>query len=84
MMEGKRIYLQDDDLLPIFKEPGAYGQDKDGHWHCCTPNGLAGNLSNHTVVEHPDGTITVSPSILVWNNTERWHGFLENGVWREC
>jgi hypothetical protein len=33
-------------------------------WMCCTPNGLIGDLSLHTVVEHDDKTITVSPSIL--------------------
>jgi hypothetical protein len=39
------------------------------------------------VVEHEDGTITVSPSILVSTSRdgkplEVWHGFLERGVWR--
>jgi hypothetical protein len=50
-----------------------------------TPNGMCGNLSGHSVVEHDDGTITVSPSILV-NKGEgnvSWHGYLEKGIWRE-
>lgn len=52
---------------------------------CRTPNGHTGNLANHDVTEHDDGTITVSPSILVENsNGEGWHGYLERGVWREC
>lgn len=56
-----------------------------GHfvWSVCTPNGLFGNLGKHEVIEHDDGTITVSPSILV-RGDEEWHGFLENGVWREA
>ncbi|HWT46592.1 MAG TPA: hypothetical protein VN085_11530 [Vicinamibacterales bacterium] len=34
------------------------------------------------VVEHEDGTITVSPSILVSDNTgELYHGFLVMGEW---
>lgn len=51
-------------------------------WWCCTPSGLHGNLARHEVTEHPDGTITVSPSILV-NGVGEWHGFLERGVWRQ-
>jgi hypothetical protein len=36
--------------------------------------------------EHEDGTITVSPSILVSNpqQGELFHGHLERGVWRAC
>jgi hypothetical protein len=38
----------------------------------------------HTIVEHEDGTITVSPSILVTgSHGKQWHGYLERGVWRE-
>lgn len=61
--------------------------ERVGHpvWTCCTPNGHAGNLQNHTIVEHEDGTITVSPSIAVSRGgVQVWHGFLERGVWRSC
>lgn len=53
-------------------------------WMVRTPNGHMGNLGKHDVTEHEDGTITVSPSILVSNpqEGELWHGFLERGVWR--
>lgn len=56
-------------------------------WHCVTPNGHGGNLAAHDVTEHEDGTITVSPSILVTQrregqDIELWHGYLERGVWR--
>jgi hypothetical protein len=65
-------------------DPGDYWRVKrDGEWiwMCCTPNGMAGDLTQHDVTEHPDGTITVLPSILVQGEHE-WHGYLENGVWR--
>jgi len=57
--------------------------------YALSPNGMLCCLANHTVTEHEDGTVTVSPSILVTHNNEqdgnvRWHGFLERGIWREC
>lgn len=57
-----------------------------GDWYICFPGpgNLMGNLSNHTVTEHEDGTITVTPSILTWNRIERRHGYLTRGVWHEC
>lgn len=70
--------------------PGDYGRHPgDGSWHARTPNGHLGNLSGHEVVEHEDGTISVSPSILVTTrehgaDVELWHGYLERGVWRQC
>jgi hypothetical protein len=78
-MIGKRIYPNDNGSL-VFSEPGSYGKDKDGTWWCRPPHGGAGMLSDHEVIEHEDGTITVSPSIYLpgW-----YHGFLEHGVWRE-
>lgn len=56
-----------------------------GSWLCITPNGAFGNLARHDVTEHEDGTITVSPSILVYQagDLPGWHGYLERGVWRE-
>lgn len=45
---------------------GAYWIDSAGAWAVCTPNGRIGSVAKHTVVEHEDGTITVSPSILVY------------------
>jgi hypothetical protein len=73
-------------------QPGDYGKDANGNWHCCAPpdtgdwaSNFHGNLARHTVVEHEDGTITVSPSILIRTHDKGdWHGFLERGVWREC
>jgi hypothetical protein len=82
---GRRVY--DTDAFA----PGDYGRHPaDGNWYACTPGGHLGNLSAHDVVEHEDGTITASPSILISvrdskeNRVELWHGYLERGVWRSC
>jgi hypothetical protein len=73
---------------PDSAQPGDYGRvNHDGEWvwRCRTPNGLGGLLSQHSVTEHDDGTITVEPSILVdWPREgapRRYHGFLRGGVW---
>ncbi len=50
-------------------------------WYICDPLGHVGRLVDHTVTEHEDGTITVSPSILD-PAPGGWHGYLERGVWR--
>lgn len=73
----------DDNSIP---EPGEYGRLQDGTWYGVPPGTeLIANLNNHEIVEHEDGTITVSPSILVSlaHKGEQWHGFLERGAWRE-
>jgi hypothetical protein len=46
--------------------PPGYWIDSAGAWAVCTPNGRVGSIAKHTVVEHEDKTITVSPSILVY------------------
>ena len=61
---------------------------ESGIWWLYLPGCGIGNLSNHTITEHEDGTITVHPSILVTGHdkgerTQR-HGYLERGVWRDC
>lgn len=84
-IQGKRQDITDEH--PVL-EPGEYGKHHvDGNWYCQAPGegDFFGNLSKHTVVEHEDGTITVSPSILISrpHTGESWHGYLERGVWRE-
>lgn len=77
--------------------PGEYSKhltekqsgEKKVVWFCIPPKpGIGcGSLENHTVTEHADGTITVSPSILISGGRDglvRWHGYLEKGIWREC
>jgi hypothetical protein len=96
-MQGKRVDWKpnaDDWPFPALK-PGEYGKDEDGLWYCVPPGeefvrggaqfGTLGKLGADTVVEHEDGTITVSPSILISDGQGwSWHGFLERGVWRKC
>jgi hypothetical protein len=79
--QGKR---RDVDLHKM--EPGDYGKSPTSHeWICCAPNGYHGALGRHDVIEHEDGTLTVSPSILIMRAAgDQWHGFLERGVWREA
>lgn len=90
-MEGKRAadVERPAESHPILN-PGEYRRTfwaGEWHWECSTPTGLQGNLDAHDVTEHEDGTITVSPSILVDRTVagghEQWHGYLERGVWRE-
>ncbi len=85
-MVGRRVYPKGDEI-PC-QEPGDYGKDgKHGRWFIIPPaiGFSVGGIPKHTVVEHEDGTITVSPSILVYGaNDKSWHGYLERGVWREC
>lgn len=89
--QGKRI--EDNKYCP---NPGEYSKQTDlkpygkVYWNCKTPNGHYGCLVEHKVIEHTDGTITVSPSILVSvprkgeKSLELWHGYLKKGIWREC
>lgn len=90
-MNGKRVPDVEDPTVPHpMLNPGEY-RKSEGIWECRPPGdhppSLQGNLSGHEVVEHEDGTITVSPSILcksTWaGEPVEWHGYLERGVWRE-
>lgn len=80
-MQGKRRDRPDNSI----PEAGEYGKASDGHWQCRPPEtSLIGNLNNHEVIEHEDGTITVSPSILIHSYIgKKWHGYLERGIWRK-
>lgn len=67
-------------------EPGEYGKI-NGVWYACSPNGHTCNLKSHTVTEHDDGTITVSPSIGIrYTDQKGWlyHGWLKRGIWTEA
>jgi len=61
----------------------------DGEWFVRPPGcPFAASLRDHTVTEHDDGMITVTPSILYEPNSQHidysFHGYLERGVWRVC
>lgn len=75
--------VRNDDGTPLTEDEKSKWWAKP-YWICCSPNGHSGSLANHSVVEHEDRTITVSPSILIKDRDgkELWHGYLERGVWR--
>jgi hypothetical protein len=86
-MQGRRVYPKDDGVL--YLQEGDYGLDtRDNYWYGRPPGHHAGSFKQHEIVEHDDGTITVSPSILLTDYDDSgekviWHGYLERGVWRE-
>lgn len=80
-MKGRRIYPDEEGHM--YFDEGDYGRHPNGTWYARPPGSHAGNLSQHDVTEHEDGTITVAPSILITNSDGKWHGYLERGVWRE-
>lgn len=87
-MQGRRIYADENGDLRLAE--GDYGfSPKAGHWQIRPPGCHAGGIPNREVTEHEDGTITVSPSILLQepdgqgNLGTVWHGYLEHGDWRE-
>lgn len=90
-MQGRRVE-PDINKYNWGMAPGDYGYAKNDPWEawvCLSPNGLIGALGNHKVTEHEDGTITVSPSILITvdnpdDGNASYHGFLKRGVWEEC
>jgi hypothetical protein len=91
-VKGSRVdqTAEDGDQWPYPKlNHGEYGKGFDGVWYCVphrpTDRGqkFLGNLKNHRIQVHPDGAITVDPSILITRHDGRWHGFIEHGVWRE-
>ncbi len=86
-MKGHRIYPDEDDGH-LFLAEGDYGQHSNGTWYARPYGCHCGNLAGHEVTEHEDGTITVSPSILIEfvddvGQPATWHGYLERGVWRK-
>ena len=91
-IQGHRVYETHTDESGhkwySFPNEGDYWLDENvNEWHARVPGappGGGGSLANHQVVEHEDGTITVSPSIMMAGGDGfTWHGFLERGVWRE-
>jgi hypothetical protein len=85
-MIGKRV--EPDEHGQLMLKEGEYGKRiadgrlPGGVWYCRPPGSHMGSLMNHTITEHEDGTITVSPSILIDDGRSKWHGYLERGVWR--
>lgn len=74
-------------------QPATYGKAianrvKDtrvGWWQVTAPDGSMGGLNPdvHRIVEHNDGTITVTPSIdFSKRRAGGWHGWLTHGVFQ--
>lgn len=89
--EGRAIRLDDvpNGDLPDGRHLGpiTYWKTNGGTWFVNFRHSGLGNLSAHDVTEHEDGTITVSPSILLTSPgfpSVRRHGFLVRGVWQPC
>ncbi len=84
MTNGRRVYVNVHGMLWL--ADGDYGRDARGRWYARPPGQHMGTLDGHDVIEHEDGTITVSPSILIISERDDcavlWHGYLERGVWR--
>lgn len=78
--QGTRIYPDKNGKF-VMPNSACYGQDKDGTWWCRPPGCHGGMLLDHVVIEHEDKTITVTPSIHM---VGLWHGYLTNGVFKEC
>ena len=90
-MKGRRVMPNDKGGLPEL-QPGDYGRatwadakypgNPVTWWVVMAPNGDSCSLNPaiHTVVEHEDGTITVSPSIQILTGYH-WHGYLHAGKW---
>lgn len=89
-MIGRRVMPDAEGWLPPNLQPGEYGHASEERakledwprlawWQICCPDGSVGTLNPnvHTITEHEDGTITVSPSIV----SVSWHGWLKQGVW---
>lgn len=74
------------DKAPHELLPGEFGKwAEDGAWYGVPPGtDLIANLSRHQIEEHADGTISVSPSILVRDSKLSWHGHLRHGQWEVC
>jgi hypothetical protein len=81
LTQGRRRH---EDTKPWELEAGDYTV-RDGVAWVCLPSGVGpSRLKGWDLIEHDDGTITISPSILDSGTPNGWHGFLERGVWRSC
>ena len=82
-MQGRRV-----NISPHLYVPGDYGI-WEGIWYGCPKENTLGcfgdgsGIHGHKVIEHHDGSITVSPSIKITAREMVYHGYLENGVWRD-
>ncbi len=77
-----RVYVNE--VGDLLLNEGDYGRDSRGVWYARPPGQHTGCLSAHEVEEHEDGTISVTPSILISGPPDPpWHGYLVKGEWKE-
>lgn len=84
-VRGRRAYTDNNSHLLLAE--GDYGFDpRTNRWMVRPPRCHTGDLRNHTVTEHKDGTISVTPSILLMKGPGKvaFHGYLTRGMWRAC
>jgi hypothetical protein len=85
-MKGRRLYPPDW-IYPIDYEkemqPGDYALFWNRVWVLRAPNGDLGAIHGgpHKITIHPDGSISVTPSVQ-FESGKRYHGWLTEGVWR--
>lgn len=81
-MIGKRI----SGMSELDEESVCYWKVDDGSWLLYIPHCGIGGLKKHTIEEHDDGTISVTPSIVMFCNRctpdRHIHGYLTNGIWK--
>lgn len=67
-------------------KPGEYVYRPGLGWFACTPNGHLADLSMHDCeFNKADNVLSVHPSIAVSTGEGQvYHGYLENGVWRDA
>lgn len=89
VMPNEDGWLDPDEI----NKPARYGRatnvrvagSRSSWWEVTAPDGSCGSLDPniHAVVEHEDGTITVTPSLdFSKRKPGAWHGFLTRGVFR--
>lgn len=86
VVKGRRVYpCENGHVISRLTQEGDYGKDSSGRWFARPPKlkhvtGVWLNNPKYSweVIEHPDGTISVHPSI---DCIGTWHGWLKKGVW---
>ena len=99
-MVGRRVYPKPSGFLDPsdIAQPGAYGKtdlpEKDelksmprlSWWQVTAPDGTEGAINplKNSVIEHDDGTITITPSLDYSHlHPGGWHGYLTRGIFTE-
>lgn len=91
--QGRRVMPNAEGWLDPneINKPASYGRatnekvagSRSGWWEVTAPDGSIGSLNStvHSITEHEDGTITVSPSLdFSKRRPGAWHGYLRRGV----